>query len=110
MTEQTRSLTAIMFTDIVGYTSLMEREETKAIQVREKHRMFVRMLVEQFQGTVVDTTGDELLATFPIRGRMREPGSGATLKIYRNRKVAGVRPKKIQIDLRSRIGRFASSQ
>ena len=65
MTEQTRSLTAIMFTDIVGYTSLMEREETKAIQVREKHRMFVRMLVEQFQGTVVDTTGDELLATFP---------------------------------------------
>ena len=54
-----------MFTDIVGYTSLMERDETKAIQVREKHRTLVRMLVEQFQGTVVDTTGDELLATFP---------------------------------------------
>ena len=27
MTDQTRSLSAIMFTDIVGYTSLMEADE-----------------------------------------------------------------------------------
>jgi class 3 adenylate cyclase/pimeloyl-ACP methyl ester carboxylesterase len=65
MTEQTRSITAIMFTDIVGYTSLMEKDEAKAIQVRERHREIVGVLVKQFQGTVVDQTGDETLTTFP---------------------------------------------
>jgi len=65
MSEQTRSLTAIMFTDIVGYTSLMEKDESKAIQVRERHREIVGVLVRQFQGTVVDKKGDETLSTFP---------------------------------------------
>ena len=65
MTDQTRSLTAIMFTDIVGYTSLMGKDEPKAIRVRERHRAILRVLVEQFQGELVDTTGDESLSTFP---------------------------------------------
>ena len=65
MTDQSRSLTAIMFTDIVGYTSLMEQDEAKAIEVRERHREIVGVLVKQFQGTVVDKTGDEILTTFP---------------------------------------------
>ena len=65
MTEQTRSITAIMFTDIVGYTSLMEQDEAKAIEVRERHREIVGVLVKQFQGTGVDQTGDETLTTFP---------------------------------------------
>ena len=65
MTEQTRSLTAIMFTDIVGYTSLVAQDEAKAIQVRERYRDIMRVLVEQFQGKVVDATGDEFLVTFP---------------------------------------------
>jgi class 3 adenylate cyclase/pimeloyl-ACP methyl ester carboxylesterase len=65
MTDQSRSLTAIMFTDIVGYTSLMEKDEAKAIEVRERHREIVGVLVKQFQGTVVDKTGDEILTTFP---------------------------------------------
>jgi class 3 adenylate cyclase/pimeloyl-ACP methyl ester carboxylesterase len=65
MTNETRSLTAIMFTDIVGYTSLMEQHEAKAIRVREQHRAIVRVLVEQFKGTLIDATGDESLSTFP---------------------------------------------
>ena len=65
MPEQNRSLTAIMFTDIVGYTSLMEQDEAKAIDARERHREIVGVLVKQFQGTVVDQTGDEILTTFP---------------------------------------------
>jgi len=64
MTEQTRSLSAIMFTDIVGYTSLVAQDEAKAIQVRERYRDIMRVLVEQFQGKVVDATGDEFLVTF----------------------------------------------
>jgi class 3 adenylate cyclase/pimeloyl-ACP methyl ester carboxylesterase len=65
MSNETRSLTAIMFTDIVGYTSLMEQDEAKAIGVREQHRAIVRVLVQQFRGTLIDATGDESLSTFP---------------------------------------------
>jgi class 3 adenylate cyclase len=65
VTDETRNLTAIMFTDIVGYTSLMERDEAKAIRVRDQHRAIVRVLVEQFKGSLIDATGDESLSIFP---------------------------------------------
>jgi pimeloyl-ACP methyl ester carboxylesterase/class 3 adenylate cyclase len=60
-----RTLAAIMFTDIVGYTSLTERDESAALRVRERHRALVRPLVEQFQGEQIDATGDESLSSFP---------------------------------------------
>ena len=60
-----RRLAAIMFTDIVGYTKLIERDETAAVQTREKHREIVSALVLQFDGEVIDATGDESLSVFP---------------------------------------------
>ena len=54
-----------MFTDIVGYTALTERDEEQAIHVRGRHRRLVGALVEQFEGELVDATGDETFATFP---------------------------------------------
>ena len=35
---QTRQLAAIMFTDIEGYTALMQRDEKKGIETRKRHR------------------------------------------------------------------------
>jgi class 3 adenylate cyclase len=35
---QTRQLAAIMFTDIVGYTALMGKDEKKAFELLEKKR------------------------------------------------------------------------
>ncbi len=60
-----RQLMAIMFTDVVGYTALTERDEAAAVRVRERHRDLVRTLVNQFDGEVVDVTGDESLSIFP---------------------------------------------
>jgi len=37
MPEQTRQLAAIMFTDIVGYTALMGRDEQKAFAILQKN-------------------------------------------------------------------------
>jgi class 3 adenylate cyclase len=60
-----RQLVAIMFTDVVGYTALTEQDEAAAVRVRERHRDLVRTLVEQFDGELVDVTGDESLSIFP---------------------------------------------
>jgi class 3 adenylate cyclase/pimeloyl-ACP methyl ester carboxylesterase len=60
-----RQLLAIMFTDVVGYTALTERDEGAAVKVRDHHRSLVGTLVEQFDGQVIDVTGDESLSIFP---------------------------------------------
>jgi class 3 adenylate cyclase/pimeloyl-ACP methyl ester carboxylesterase len=64
-TRDHRQLLAIMFTDVVGYTALTERDEAAAVRVRSRHRDLVRTLVQQFEGEVIDATGDESLSIFP---------------------------------------------
>jgi len=59
-----RRLLAIMFTDVVGYTALTERDEAAAVRVRDRHRELMQTLVRQFDGEVVDATGDESLSIF----------------------------------------------
>jgi pimeloyl-ACP methyl ester carboxylesterase/class 3 adenylate cyclase len=60
-----RQLLAIMFTDVVGYAALTERDEAAAVKVRDHHRSLVGTLVEQFDGQLIDATGDESLSIFP---------------------------------------------
>ncbi len=60
-----RQILAIMFTDVVGYTALTERDEGAALRVRAQHRDLVRTLVEQFEGELIDATGDESFSIFP---------------------------------------------
>lgn len=60
-----RRLMAILFTDVADYTALTERDEAAAIRVRERHRTLVGTLAGQFEGELVDSTGDEALAVFP---------------------------------------------
>ncbi len=64
-TRDHRQLLAIRFTDVVGYTALTERDESAAVRVRNQHRELVRTLVDQFEGEMVDATGDESLSIFP---------------------------------------------
>jgi class 3 adenylate cyclase len=60
-----RRILAILFTDVVGYTALTERDEAAAVRTRDRHRDLVQTLVKQFEGEVVDATGDESLSIFP---------------------------------------------
>ncbi len=61
----TRRLAAIMFTDIVGYVALTQRDEGEALRRLEEHREVVRPLVRRFDGTEVKTLGDGFLLEFP---------------------------------------------
>jgi adenylate cyclase len=59
-TEQ-RKLAAIMFTDMVGYSALTQRNERLALELLEEHRRLLRELFPKFEGREVETTGDGFL-------------------------------------------------
>ena len=64
MPEQKRQLAAIMFTDIVGYTALMEKDEGKALRLLNVNRRIQRALIEKHNGTWLKEMGDGILASF----------------------------------------------
>jgi TolB-like protein/Tfp pilus assembly protein PilF len=59
-----RRLAAIMFTDIVGYTALMGRDENKAFQLLRKNRDLQRPLIKKYRGEWLKEMGDGILASF----------------------------------------------
>jgi adenylate cyclase len=62
--KEQRKLAAIMFTDIVGYTALMSKDEQHAHQIIHKSRDLLKALVEQYNGECLQTVGDETLSSF----------------------------------------------
>ena len=53
-----------MFTDILGYTALMQKDEPKARQLIERHREIMAPLIEQHRGEVLQYIGDGTFCTF----------------------------------------------
>ncbi len=59
-----RHLAAIMFTDIVGYTALMGRNEAKAMDFIHQSRSIQKRLVKEFDGKWLKEMGDGAMCTF----------------------------------------------
>ncbi|MGD9329497.1 MAG: adenylate/guanylate cyclase domain-containing protein, partial [Cyclobacteriaceae bacterium] len=59
-----RRLAAIMFTDIVGYTTLMGSDEDKAFQLLRKNRQIQQSLIIKHNGEWLKEMGDGILAQF----------------------------------------------
>ena len=60
----THYLKCIMFTDIVGYTSLMQRDERAAVEVRRRHRDVFDQLTAEYGGEILQYYGDGTLSVF----------------------------------------------
>ena len=61
---QSRQLAAIMFTDIVGYTTLMGEDEEKAFELLKKNRRLQKPIIEKYNGRWLKEIGDGVLASF----------------------------------------------
>ncbi|MCP5102832.1 MAG: guanylate cyclase, partial [bacterium] len=64
MEKDTRKLAAVMFTDMVGYTALMQEDEQKARTDRDRHREVMVRLVGENRGKILQYFGDGTMCTF----------------------------------------------
>jgi predicted ATPase/class 3 adenylate cyclase len=64
MTDQVRQLAAIMFTDIAGYTEMMQKDEENARHKIKRHREVIEEQHAKYEGRIINFFGDGTLSIF----------------------------------------------
>ena len=59
-----RRLAAIMFTDVVGFSAMSQRNDALALELLEEHREILRPIFARFEGREIKTIGDAFLVEF----------------------------------------------
>ena len=62
--DRKRKLSAIMFTDIKGYSKAMHQDESAAIKMLAKHNEILKKTILSFDGNIIEIIGDAFLASF----------------------------------------------
>ncbi len=60
-----RRLVAVMFTDMVGYTALLQADERMALEQRGRYWSALESHHDAFAGTIVQRLGDGSMSMFP---------------------------------------------
>jgi TolB-like protein/class 3 adenylate cyclase len=62
--QQTRRLAAILFTDIVGYTAMMQKDEQHAVSINQRYEIILKQFVLSHGGEILNDYGDGSLCSF----------------------------------------------
>ncbi len=95
-----RRLSAIMFTDMVGYTRMAQANESAALDLLEEHRRVLRPIISAHGGTEVKTIGDAFLVEF--KSALEAVTCGVEMQrgmAERNSKVQGSRMVEIRVGI-----------
>ena len=65
MEQPNRQLAAILFTDIVGYTTMMQKDEQHALAVTRHYTSALKQSTQTFHGRILNDYGDGSLCSFP---------------------------------------------
>ena len=73
MTAAQRRLASIMFSDMVGYSALAQRNEMLALELLEEHRRLLRAMFVQFGGREMDALENSTKNPSPTASISRPP-------------------------------------
>lgn len=82
-----RRLAAVMFTDIVGYTALMQQDETIAAEVRTRHRQVFDDQHQIHNGEILQYFGDGTLSVFQSGVKAVECAIAIQKNLQKDKKV-----------------------
>ncbi|MCB1141840.1 MAG: adenylate/guanylate cyclase domain-containing protein [Leptospiraceae bacterium] len=61
---EVRRLSAILFSDISGYNSLLQKDKEATLGLLEEHNKIVYPIIQKYKGIIIRTVGDAILAVF----------------------------------------------
>ncbi len=64
MEQKDYRLAAIMYTDIAGFSRMMEQDEAGTLKLLKLHNDLIKEIVDRHHGTIIKTIGDALLIDF----------------------------------------------
>ena len=59
-----RRLSGIMFTDVVGYSVIMDKNESAAMKLLENHKNITKPIIENYNGKILKPQGDGFMIEF----------------------------------------------
>ena len=62
MAESQIKVSSIMFTDIVGYSSMMSKDESHSLQLLMEHNRIIEPVILKHSGKIIKYIGDSIFA------------------------------------------------
>jgi adenylate cyclase len=94
-----RDTVAVMFTDLVGYTSSTQLDETGALRKLADQEELVRPLLRDFGGREIKSTGDGFLVEFEDAQRATQCAIEIQERVHRRNAVLGTIPFDLRISV-----------